>query len=698
MAKRIRLLRRNRRIVSFLNLLLVVILFRPIDVAHADRRPMTVDDNLNVVQLGTVLMSPDGKWVFYEQKKLDWDKNKLKSTFYMVSADGGKPYQYIGEAGGSAFQFSPRGTYLAFKRKVNDENQIFTMRTSGGEAVQLTKHDTSVGNFKWTDDERSIVFSAPKPRTKEEKQERKKGQDAIFVDEGPNGQKEGRWKNLWKIDLGQEKADRLTQGDQIISTFDASPDGRRIVYLSRNENRRNQVNLVELYLLDLGDSSVTRLTENKARESTPKWSPDGKHVAFVATDDREFELRHRKIWQINIDSKEVRLVSGAFAGIPRGYVWTLDGKKILFTGEERTSSNLYRLNVGTEKLSQVTDRKGMLRVRSYSRDRARMVYSYSEFDTPDDLYVSPTKRLEPIRITDLNPFVRDSLAFSKPRLISWESGDGMHIEGFLLLPVNQHLGEPFPLLLHIHGGPAGHFRNSWHYPPSANGSLGGLAQIYAGLGYTQLFPNVRGSSAYSDEFLRANMRDIGGGDYHDLMSGVDHLISEGYVDSTRMGIRGWSYGGILGGWTITQTNRFNAASLGAMVSDWTSEYGGYSYDVRLWYIGGTPWENPEGWRGRSPLTHTRNVTTATILFHGINDAIDSEPQSMNFYAFLKDQGKTVRYIRFPREPHDFTEPRHQQLRDVEEIRWMQKYVKGIEWKPRKKPKPKKEKDDEERKD
>ncbi len=202
------------------------------------------------------------------------------------------------------------------------------------------------------------------------------------------------------------------------------------------------------------------------------------------------------------------------------------------------------------------------------------------------------------------------------------------------------------------------------------------------MGYASLCPNVRGSSGYSDEFLRGNMYDIGGGDYWDLMTGVDYVIKEGYVDSEKMGVHGWSYGGILGAWTITHTNRFKAASLGAMVCNWISEYGpGFNYDVRLWYIGGTPWDNPKGYQGKSAFTYIKNVTTPTLIMHGEKDRTCTESQSMLFFTALKDMGKTVRYIRFPRESHGFREPRHQRTRDIEEIKWMQKYVLGIDWKP-----------------
>jgi dipeptidyl aminopeptidase/acylaminoacyl peptidase len=301
-----------------------------------------------------------------------------------------------------------------------------------------------------------------------------------------------------------------------------------------------------------------------------------------------------------------------------------------------------------------------------------MVYSFSDFDTPPDLYTSSVEEFKPIRLTDANPWIKKDLLLAAGKVVRWKSKDGLEIEGLLFLPPGHQPGKKVPLILNIHGGPAGVFNNSFR----------ASYHVYAGLGYASLCPNVRGSSGYTDALLRGNMRDIGNGDYWDLMTGVDQLIKDGIADPEKLGVRGWSYGGILGGWTITQTSRFKAASVGAMVSDWTSEYGtGFNHDVRLWYIGGTPWDNPEGYRKRSALTYAKNVTTPTIILHGANDTTDTEAQSMNFFAYLKDMGKTVRYIKFPREPHGFNEPRHQRIRDVEEIAWMQKYVLGLDWKP-----------------
>jgi len=294
--------------------------------------------------------------------------------------------------------------------------------------------------------------------------------------------------------------------------------------------------------------------------------------------------------------------------------------------------------------------------------------------TPPDLFSADLNDLSnPNRLTNLNPVITDSLILAEYDVVTWESYDGLKIEGLKYYSSEVAQDGSAPLLLHIHGGPAGVFRNS--FSPNYH--------VWAGLGYVQLAPNVRGSTAYGDDFLRGNMYDIGDGDYDDLMSGVDMLIEENWIDEDKMAVRGWSYGGILGGTTITKTDRFKAASLGAMVSDWTSEYAlGFNHDVRLWYIGGEPWTNPEGYRERSPAMHADKVTTPTLFLHGARDRVDTPEQSMIFFTFLKDIGNVdTRYVNFKREGHGISEPRNQRTRDIEEIRWIEKYVKGSEWQP-----------------
>ena len=638
---------------------------------------MTTDDALDLVGVGGAQISPDGRWVLFSKSELDWDENERKTTWWRVPADGSEEaHRFIGEEGGSGFRFSPDGRWLSFTRSVDDKSQLFLIRTDGGEALQLSEHETSVGSYRWLDDGSSIVFVAAHARSAEEEKERKDGYDAIFVDEGANGQQAGEWNDLWSIEVETKEETRLTEAEHRIGSFDVSPDGQRIVFASRTENRRNQSNLSEMHLLDLSSGELRALTENRSPEGNLTWAPDGRRIAYTARGDGDWELLLDKIWVMDIQSGEKRVASSAYQGTIRSFAWTPDGNSILFGGLQRTDTNLFRLTVDSGEITRITDAAGSVAPSSFSRDRSMMAFVAQDWDTPPDVWAGPTDGSDGVQLTRANPWVEAELALAESRLIRWRSRDGLEIEGILTVPAGYEQGR-LPFLLHIHGGPAGVFTNTF----SARN------HVWAGLGYAQLSPNVRGSSGYTDELLRGNMQDIGGGDYWDLMTGVDEVVEMGVADPERLGLRGWSYGGILGGWTVTQTDRFKGASVGAMVSDWTSEYGpGFNHDVSLWYIGGTPWENPEEWRQKSPLTHVGNVTTPTLILHGMNDRTDTEPQSMMFFQAIKDQGKTTRYIRFPREPHGFREPRHQRTRDIEEIRWIQKYVTGVEWDPWERPK------------
>ncbi len=622
---------------------------------ETERRPMTTDDALNMVQLGDALISPDGEWVFFSKSELNWEKNKRDMKFYMISSRGGEACRYIGDEGGDSFQFSPDGCYLSFVRNIEGSDQIFIIRTNGGEAIQLTKHENSVKSYKWSEDSKKIFFVADEPYSKEEEERNQAGYNAIFVDEGPNGKTRGSWSNLWVFDIKIKKEEKITDDVFTIGDFDISPDVERIVFTAQFTNGRNDAYKSEIYVINITDKQKKRLTNNNSPESNPQWAPDGKSFIFQAPDDKEWLNRDDKFYIMNPDTQEYRLVSGRFNGSPANYVWTPDGKSILFTAIQKTNIGLIKLDIATGEYQQLTKLKGSLGVRSFSKDRTKMVYSYSNYNTPADFYVSSVNDLNPVQITNLNPWIKRDLLLADMQVIKWKSKDGLEIEGLLHLPANYKQSTKIPLILTIHGGPAGifvdSFRTEYH--------------VYAGLGYASLSCNVRGSRAYTDHFREGNTYakgdGIGIGDFWDLMSGVDFVIKQGHIDKDRIGLRGWSYGGILGGWTITQTDRFKAASIGAGVYDWASEFGpGVTYDVRLWHIGGTPWDNPEGYRNQSAFTHVKNIVTPTLLIHGMNDQTCSEYQSMLLFTAIKDIGKApVRYLRVPQESSLFDEPRHQ---------------------------------------
>ncbi len=659
-------------------LLLLLLPFSFSVLQAQERSAFTVDDDINYVRVSSPVISPDGQKVVFVRSDLNWKENERETRLYLVPADGGEAFRFTAGPKDRDPKWSPNGVYVAFIRatpsKDDKENgkksQLWVIPAAGGEAFQLTDLSEGVNQYVWSPTGDGVVFSADDPKSKEEKKRVKDGFDSIYVFEGPNGQGRASWSNIWKVNLSDKKCQQVTHEQMRVSGLDVSPDGERVALVYRRENARNRQNLAEIGMARLDDGKLIRLTENKAPESRVRWKPNSRELGYLAPSDTSWELRQDRLYVMDVEIKEHRLVSGPFEGDISNFVWSSDGSRALIEAGAKTNRLIFDLDASDGSSREILANPGVARTVSFSSDGKKAAFVWSDaLHAPDVYSIDLSAGAKPKQLTDLNPEFHDKV-MAHFEVVTWKSKDGLPIEGLLFLPPDRKSDERVPLILQVHGGPAGVFTNSWNTG----------YHILAGLGYAVLCPNVRGSSAYGDDLLRGNMKDIGGGDYQDLMTGVDKLIEDELVDPERMGIRGWSYGGILGGWTITQTNRFKAASLGAMVSDWTSEYGqGFNHDVSLWYIGGSPWTNPEAYRRMSPMTHVANISTPTLLLHGERDTTDTIEQSMNFHNALWERDVPTRFIRFPREPHGLREPRHQRTRLVEEITWMQKYIQGIEW-------------------
>ena len=236
---------------------------------------------------------------------------------------------------------------------------------------------------------------ASEPRSKEEEKEHKAGDDAIFVDEGPNGQNQGSFRNLWVYDLKNKEETKLTDEKFLLGGFDVSPDRKLIVFTARTSNRRNDGYKTEIFLYDIEQKEKLQLTENESPESSPIWSPDGKTIVYQAADDRIWLNRNSKLWLMDPFTKQQRLLTGKFEGSIRGATWTLDSRFLLINGQQGTNSNLFKIEVASGKVSQLTQVSGTLRVSGFSHDRNQMVYSFTDFDTPNDLYSSTVASSSP---------------------------------------------------------------------------------------------------------------------------------------------------------------------------------------------------------------------------------------------------------------------------------------------------------------
>ena len=663
-----------RRSALLLSTLLLTV---PAADAQYKRLP-TVDDVLDLAQLSDAQISPDGTRVLYTRSDLKiWKDNKRVSSVWLVTGDRKDAFVFLSSDKDRSPRWSPDGTRIAFlstrDQKEGDRDagaQLYLIRAAGGEAWKLGDHKGGVRAFEWAPDGSQMFFSANDAKTDEERALEKEGNDAIYVDEGPNGQDRGSYSNLWTVTIADAKERKVTRDRMLIGGFKPSPDGKRIAFIYRPDNARNGQYRSEIAIVDVASGEKRDLTKNDAPETDVQWSPDGRWISFQAPSDKTWELAEEKLWLVPADGGAARMISGAFEGAIGRTAWARDSRRLAFGGTKNGRGGIYELDVASGSVRAVTGGDQMVGLDSATPDLRLTAGVTSSPARPGEIAITTIASGATATLTDGNPQIA-SVQLAQFRAVTWKSADGTTIEGMLWLPADYKAGTRLPLLLSIHGGPAG----VW------SASFRGINHVYAGLGWAVLEPNVRGSSSYSDALLRGNMKDIGGGDYQDLMTGVDKLVADGIADPGQLALRGWSYGGILGGWTLTQTTRFKAASLGAMVADWSSEYAmGFNHDVRLWYIGGTPWENGDAYRRQSSYTHVAKVTTPTILFHGEQDTTDTIGQSMMFYQALKDRNVPVRFVRFPREPHGFREPHHQRIRDAEEIAWLMRWTRGIDWK------------------
>lgn len=662
--------------------------------AAQTRRAPALDDVLDLVQVSGPQISPDGTRVLFSKSELKvWKDNKRVSSIWMAMADGSRQFQFLGHERDSNPQWSPDGKLVAFLSTRDQAagggagapapavggggrggaaeagSQIWLIPVDGGEAYKLSDHKSGIRSFEWSEDGRKIFFIAEDAKTEEERTAERQGDDVIFVDEGPNGQSRGNWSNVWAITVADRKEQQITREKMLVSDIAVSPDATKVAYTFRRENARNGQWGSEIAVVDVASGQVKELTKNEAPESSLAWSPDGTMISFSAPSDTTWELSEGSLFLISPTGGPAKKVPGPARGIRRCW-WTRDGKSLVYGGQRNARGAICQLDLasGNEKVIAGGEWSGGLD--SITKDLKRGATVISTPTQPGDVNIVDLATGQVTPITKANPKIAE-LQLARFTTMKWKSKDGLEIEGLLWLPADYQPGTKLPLLLSVHGGPAGVFSTSFR----------AINHVYCSLGWAILEPNVRGSTSYGDALLRGNTKDIGGGDYQDAMTGVDALVAQGIADPDHMAVRGWSYGGIMTGWIVSQTPRFKAASVGAMVTDWASEYAmGFNHDVRRWYIGGTPWENPDGYKRQSSYSYIAKVTTPTIVLHGEEDTTDTIGQSMMFYQGLKDRGVPVRFIRFPREPHGFRQPHHQRIRDAEEISWLMKYARGIDWK------------------
>ena len=665
----------------------------PASGAQEARRPMAHSDIMAVRVVTSPAIAPDGARVVYAVREFHGEtggRMVSRDRIWMVQADakGGMPAPVPltavdRDCGDPAWSPDGRfiaclGTGVAASGAAAARPQVWVMAAGGGEARAVTDAADGVSGYAWAPDSRQIAYTAREPVPAEVDARRKRGDDAAVVEE------EFRLVRLWLADVAANSSRCLTCSTAMTvkGAPTWAPDSSRLAFVAApTPMARDHRDAV--YLVDVA-ARIEKITSAAVPHRAPSWSPDGKTIAFAFQPSSAKPLGDGigpqpiglfRLALYDVASRQLRDVAGTEfdrnAGNP---MWLPDSRRLVFSTEDRVYQEVFAYDVASGRYSKLTNQRNIT-LGGITPDGSSATFTMESPDGPADVYVADTSFSVFRRLTAANPEI-DKLALGGTDVITWTSTDGQAIEGLLLKPVGYVPGRRYPLLVWVHGGPASahlaNFRGTW-------GDGGGEdGQFWAGQGWAVFYPNPRGSRSYGDTFVRAVIGDWGGGDYRDIMAGVDALIQRGIANPDQLAIGGWSYGGYMTCWTVTQTNRFKAAMMGAALTNLVSFYGTSGIPGHMvTYFGGMPaGEALALYVNRSGFTFADRVTTPVLIAHGTVDTTVPTSQSYEFHRALKDRGKTVQFVVYPREGHVLSE--HAHLLDLFERQytWISTYTLG----------------------
>jgi dipeptidyl aminopeptidase/acylaminoacyl peptidase len=653
--------------------------------ALAQKKPVTIDDIMNMKAVSTPMVSPDGTQVLYTVRAWEQERDRMESRthIWMVATSGGDARQLTyGERGDSQPQWSPDGRNITFVSArgtgSGDEaprGQIYVMRADGGEAWRLTDAKEGVASYAWAPDSSRIAFVTTEPRSADaEAVIRKRDDERVF--EG-----DFRLQHLWTIDVQSKAATQLTEGTgfTVFGTPSWAPDSNRLVF-SAKPTTMIRDDRSDVYVGDVRAKTVEKISSNAGPDSNAQWSPDGTSIAWVAEPVTAKPLGdgtlpsyigHSHLMIYDVAKKTTRDAFNASVDVSvNAPQWSADSRHVLFVAGKRAYSEAFRLDVASGQYTQLTHGK-TLSYGSRSKDGRVIAVIMDTPQAPGEVHVTDASLATFTKLTNTNPQAAN-FALGESEVVTWKSSDGWDVEGVLLKPVGFTPGQKYPTLVVAHGGPAGAYSNNYR--------VGGLegGQLWAGQGWAVFYPNPRGSTNYGEKFLRANINDWGGGDYRDIMTGVDALVARGISDPDRLAHIGWSYGGYMTAWVVTQTNRFKAAMVGAGLTNMTSMYGTNDIpNVLVTYFGGYPTKATLPlYTARSAMSFIDNVQTPTLILHGANDERVPTGQAFEMFRGLKDRGKITELVFYPREGHGIAEYYHVTDRLQRIHDWVTRYTMG----------------------
>jgi dipeptidyl aminopeptidase/acylaminoacyl peptidase len=663
-------------------------------------RAITVDDVFEIRGVGDPQIAEDGKWVAYTVSNASLKEDKTETRIWMTPASGGDPVVMTAEEVSSSHpRWSPDGKFLAFLSKRGEgKGQVWLLNRMGGEAQKLTDTVQDVEDFVWSPDSQRLVLILQDPTPEEldeakAKEKDKPGSGDKDKDKGAKPKKpktappfvidryrfktdtvgylDRRRTHLYVFDVASKAVVQITSGDFDDEQPAWSPDGKLLAFRSNRStpdpDRTYDTNIwvVSADNTDKG-AHLTQVTTNPGSDGSPAWSPDGKWITYVTQlDPKLLVYATHHIAVSPATGGEAKVLTLAFDRSSRSPRFSPDGQFIYFIADDDGTEDLFRIPAAGGEITRAIS--GHVVVSNYtiakSGDLATQITS---MDRPAEIFTTTTSGGPLTRITHVNDVFMAKIRVITPEYVKFKSKDGTMVAGYLYKPLDYVAGKKYPTLLIPHGGPVsayyGEFFHFW--------------QLLAANGYVVLEPNPRGSSGYGQDFCKAIFADWGNKDYQDDIAMVDYAVAQGVADPDKLGVGGWSYGGISTDFIIAQTTRFKAAITGAGSAFFASLYGHdqyiLDYDMEL----GHPWENRAAWDKISPFYRVANITTPTLFMGGDVDWNVPIIGGEQMYEALKSLGRETELVVYPGEFHGFKTPSHIKDRLERNLSWYAHYVKA----------------------
>jgi len=637
----------------------------------------TVDDVMALKGVGEVAVSPDGKRIAYVVTERNTETNVTNSDVWVVSVTGGDARRVTsGPRADRAPQWANDGSWIAFlsDRADNKRTQVYGIDPAGGEAWQISRHESSVSSYKLSPDAKRVVYVATPTASRAEQDLDKARGKAIVRDSAYSAD----FARLWEVVLkDRAPADgRAISPDGLhVTSVVWGPDSRVIAYSARPQPALVASSRGTVYLQSEPGAESRAITTMPGNEEVAGW-PSALGLVVESPAEPQGTANSR-VWTVPIIPGDAVPLTDALDE-DASFV-AASATELLVEASVRTGRALFRIPLAQGKPSGPPQRVSNERFNSGFNSAGGTIAFISETGTESpEVYASTGATFNPRKLTNTNPQVA-SFGHGAQRVVSWKSSaDTQTIEGVLSLPVGYQEGTRVPLLVVVHGGPAG--VSSARYPSAGSAYP---VQVFNSMGYAVLQPNFRGSTGYGQRFRGLNHGDILGKDWIDVNSGVDAMIRTGIADSTKMGLMGWSYGGFQTFWGITQTRRFAAASSGAGVNDLTSFFSQTDVSDYLGMLmNSVPWDKPDFFIERSAYRKVKDVTTPLLIQSGDQDRRVSPEQSIQFYEAMKRIGKTpVKLVLYPGQGHGISDPRLAKDRMMRNVEWFSYWVPVVGQKP-----------------